>query len=249
VGSPLWLTNCTISGNTATQYGGGISLSASASVYIDSCTICSNSAPEAGGILNNVGVGFASIRNSIVAGNTGSPGPDCKGALHSLDYNLIQNTNGCTVANSTTHNIYNQDPKLGPLADLGGPTPTHALRFDSPALDAGNSSGLATDQRGLPRPIDSPDIANAGGGDGSDIGAYEADPNLRMNGIQKIGPDIRLFYSSMLGRTYRLESAEDLTGTWSVLTNDVSGTGRLLQAVDAGGATLPRRFYRAVLLP
>ena len=40
---------------------------------------------------------------------------------------------GCTITNLTTHNIYNQDPKLGPLADLGGPTPTHALRFDSPA--------------------------------------------------------------------------------------------------------------------
>src|SRR5439155_22384124 len=38
----------------------------------------------------------------------------------------------------------------------------------------GNSFGLTTDQRGLPRPFDNPSITNATGGDGSDIGAYEA---------------------------------------------------------------------------
>ena len=41
------------------------------------------------------------------------------------------------------------DPRLGPLADNGGPTATHALLADSPAIDAGdNPSSLATDQRG-----------------------------------------------------------------------------------------------------
>lgn len=64
---------------------------------------------------------------------------DCVGTLISGGYNLIQNTNGCTITGDTAHNIYNQDPKLGPLADLGGPTPSHALRFDSPAPDAGHS--------------------------------------------------------------------------------------------------------------
>ena len=57
------------------------------------------------------------------------------------------------------------------------------LRFDSPAIDAGHSGGLTTDQRGLPRPIDDPNTPNAEGGDGSDIGAYEGDPNLRITGI------------------------------------------------------------------
>jgi len=41
------------------------------------------------------------------------------------------------------------DPKLLPLADNGGPTQTHALQIDSPALNKGNNAGkLATDQRG-----------------------------------------------------------------------------------------------------
>ncbi|HMZ17883.1 MAG TPA: putative Ig domain-containing protein, partial [Blastocatellia bacterium] len=40
-------------------------------------------------------------------------------------------------------------------------------------LDGGPFSAQTTDQRGQSRPYDIPGIANAGGGDGSDIGAYE----------------------------------------------------------------------------
>jgi hypothetical protein len=54
--------------------------------------------------------------------------------------------------------------------------PTHALSFDSLVVDIGHSGGLTTDEPGLPRPIDDPNTPNAEGGDGSDIGAYEADP-------------------------------------------------------------------------
>ena len=52
----------------------------------------------------------------------------------------------------------------------------------------GNSSGSNTDQRGLARPVDSPVIVNATGGDGSDIGAYEvqADQLPGCNNINRI---------------------------------------------------------------
>lgn len=62
---------------------------------------------------------------------------------------------------------------LEPLADNGGPTPTHALQADSPAVDRGTSFGFSIDQRGLPRPSDFPAISNTEGGDGADIGAFE----------------------------------------------------------------------------
>jgi hypothetical protein len=40
-------------------------------------------------------------------------------------------------------------PRLGPLADNGGATLTHALLHDSPAIDQGNASASVTnDQRG-----------------------------------------------------------------------------------------------------
>jgi hypothetical protein len=51
-----------------------------------------------------------------------------------------------------------------------------------------------------------------------------------------------------LGRTYRVESTDDLPPTWNVLTNGVIGTGGRFQALDGGAASLPRRFYRSVLL-
>jgi uncharacterized repeat protein (TIGR01451 family) len=72
---------------------------------------------------------------------------------------------------------------LGPLADNGGPTPTHLPLPGSPAIDQGTSDtllifGLATDQRGSARTVDDLNIANAFLGDGTDIGAVEsAAPN------------------------------------------------------------------------
>lgn len=64
------------------------------------------------------------------------------------------------------------DPHLLPLADNGGPTPTHALSLGSPAIDMGGGDCGPTDQRGVVRPQD---------GDGDDIalcdiGAYEYEP-------------------------------------------------------------------------
>jgi hypothetical protein len=56
------------------------------------------------------------------------------------------------------------DPLLYPLAANGGITRTHALRAESPAIDAGNNSaGLVYDQRLLPRVV----------GTNADIGAFE----------------------------------------------------------------------------
>ena len=42
---------------------------------------------------------------------------------------------------------------IGPLAEIGGPTLTHALLAGSPAINAGDDSACpATDQRGVARP-------------------------------------------------------------------------------------------------
>ena len=57
-------------------------------------------------------------------------------------------------------------------------TRTHALRRNSPAIDAGKNNGdIGSDQRGQIRPFDFPSIPNAPGGDGSDIGAFERQAN------------------------------------------------------------------------
>jgi len=68
------------------------------------------------------------------------------------------------------------DPLLGLCQYNGGQTPTMAPLPGSPVIDQGYRFGLTTDQRGSIRPYDYPDIANAEGGDGSDIGAVELRP-------------------------------------------------------------------------
>ena len=60
------------------------------------------------------------------------------------------------------------------MQNNGGPTFTHALLLGSPAIDKGESSGSTTDQRGFGRRKDIPALANAPGGDGADIGAFES---------------------------------------------------------------------------
>jgi CSLREA domain-containing protein len=152
-------------------FGGGIH--ATSSTVVTSSTIAFNNAVEGGGVY---ALGTLTLRNSIIARNTAGNGPDIRNTINSEGYNFIQNPTGGTineVLNSST-NITNLDPHLGPLAPTGGPTETHALRFDSPALDKGKNFGITTDQRGLSRTFDNPIWPNAANGDGTDIGAWEA---------------------------------------------------------------------------
>jgi predicted outer membrane repeat protein len=173
----LTLSNVTVSGNTATGQGGGLYNDGAADPAGDggilicrNCTISDNHAPIGGGVAFAAArPGTARFADSVIGGNSASASPDCDGELTSQGHNLIQDTTGCAVTGDTTGNIAGAEPGLGPLADNGGPTRTHALRPDSPAVDAGGDPCLAVDQRGVPRPQD-------GDGDGlatCDIGAYE----------------------------------------------------------------------------
>src|SRR5262249_27956401 len=67
------------------------------------------------------------------------------------------------------------------------PTQTEAPSSTSPVLDKGNAFGLTSDQRGVLRPIDFPAIANAAGGDGSDVGAVELQPdnNIKLGKLKR----------------------------------------------------------------
>lgn len=172
VGVTLNLNNCTISGNTASGFGGGMEIVGSTSVVnVSNSTIARNTAGTGGGI--DVLSGTVNVRSSIVGDNAGGTAPDISGAIVSGDYNLFENVGGATITGTTTNNIIGVDPQLADLANNGGQTQTHALVATSPAIDKGNSFGLMADQRGATRPVDFPNIPNATGGDGTDIGAYE----------------------------------------------------------------------------
>jgi uncharacterized repeat protein (TIGR01451 family) len=115
-------------------------------------------------IANNKAIGLngsiGTIGNSIVAFN------GTNGAVRTLTSRGHNISSDGSLASSFTQpgDLNNTDPKIGPLADNGGPTFTHALLAGSPALDAADGSGApATDQRGIARPQ----------GAGFDIGAFE----------------------------------------------------------------------------
>jgi len=149
----LTVNSSTISGNSAGTDNGGIGNASAGTLEVNNSTISGNSANNnAGGIGNG---STATLNNTIVANNEGG---NCAGLPVTDDGgNLEWPGNDCGFALSA-------DPLLGPLADNGGPTQTHALQPDSPAIDAAvECPPPATDQRGVSRPQ----------GDACDIGSFE----------------------------------------------------------------------------
>jgi CSLREA domain-containing protein len=183
------VTNSTLSGNSATgnNEGGGI-FAGGGTLNVTNSTISGNNGSlSGGGIRHPSESGIVSVKNSIIALNNTSTGtgPDVQGDFFSAGFNLIgkrDGSTGFTAATDQTGTVASPlDPKLDPngLQNNGGPTKTIALLFGSPAIDKATSNGLTgnltTDQRGsgFKRAFDDTSIANAAGGDGTDIGAFE----------------------------------------------------------------------------
>ncbi|MEA5417610.1 CHAT domain-containing protein [Spirulina sp. CCNP1310] len=170
------LTNSTISNNSAGIEGGGIS--SAGGVTLANSTIAFNNATSIGGGLALANNNTHTFTNSIIANNTAPTGPDISviNGTHTfnISHSLILSTAGMTGSgiptNGVNGNIVGLDPLLGPLANNGGPTQTHALLPGSPALNSGdNASTIVTvDQRGNPRIVYGR----------VDMGAYEAEEPL-----------------------------------------------------------------------
>ena len=108
------------------------------------------------------------LQNSIVAGNV--TGSNAFGVLTD-EGNNISSDGSCEFTQPGSRN--NVDPRLSPLADFGGPTPTMALLAGSPAIDAALSSRcVPTDQRGRVRPA----------GPACDVGAFESSAPFTVRG-------------------------------------------------------------------
>src|SRR5262249_48011754 len=214
--------------------GGGLWSQGSLTVY--NCTITGNQAEYGGGIGGNT-----TLANTILAGNSAANlanGPDGSGTFVSQRYSLVQNTNGLAFQGAALIGI---DPLLGPLTNNGGPTRTCALRAGSPAIDQGKNFGPATDQRGAPRPFDFASIANAGGGDGSDIGAFEL--GYLVLTIQRFATAAVLSWPSYYN-DFVVQSVTDLNASNGWAT--VAGTPAIIanQNVLTNGLISGNRFYR-----
>jgi hypothetical protein len=95
------------------------------------------------------------LLGSIVALNAGG---DLGGAgSATLDRALVKDPRDFAYVDSG-HSIIGEDPRLGPLADNGGPTLTMLPASNSPVIGRGSGFGVVSDQRGFPRPVDDADI-------------------------------------------------------------------------------------------
>ena len=158
-GAAVEITNSTLSGNSVSAGGGALSARGGGATLdaatLTNVTLAGNTATGNGAAGGGLFSPDAVLRNTIVADECVSP---VAGATNSIDSGT-----SCGLA-SGAGNLSGLDPRLGPLASNGGPTPTRALLAGSPALDAGTAvAAPATDQRGVVRPQ----------GTGIDIGAFE----------------------------------------------------------------------------
>jgi hypothetical protein len=188
------IVNSTISGNeiTGSQAEGG-GLFADRELRLQHSTITSN------GINNSIGkgggvwsrFGLTTIAHSIIVGNfLGLPTSDLASSESGnplLSFSLVGSNAGTGLAPApigspdTNGNLIGTgnnpiNPLLGPLADNGGPTKTHALLPGSPAINAGDPS-LTLGQNGTPEfdqrgaPFTRIYLGRI------DIGAYESQPD------------------------------------------------------------------------
>ncbi|MEX2308626.1 MAG: choice-of-anchor Q domain-containing protein [Pirellulales bacterium] len=167
--------NSTFSGNTSANAAGAIQGTPSFSLTIINSTITANTATTAGGGIRTSGASVI-LHNTILAENSAGTAEteDHEGTAltSSSSYNLIGPNvavNGGGNGEGTIRLITGQSAGLTALGNYGGPTMTHALVVQSPAINAASDSvainhGLEFDQRGLNREFDGR----------VDIGAYES---------------------------------------------------------------------------
>jgi hypothetical protein len=152
---PPAVVNCTFYANEADNEGGGI-YNSRCDPEVFSCTFMENGAIGGGGIYNRESSPV--LTNCIFWEDAGGEIVNAAGSVPTASYCLVQGgyPDGTSILISP--------PLLGGLAGNGGPTMTCALLTGSPAIDAGTSAGMPSeDQRGIARPQ----------GRGFDMGAFE----------------------------------------------------------------------------
>jgi hypothetical protein len=193
LGGNVSVTNSTFYANVAhghdanTIYGlGGAIGNEEGTVHLTNSTLTANFSALGGGGVSNGIDGHVSIKSSLIAQNYDGHGanPDVAGTFSSQGFNLIGKTDGSSGFIAATDRKGTIAAPLNPgfdpkgLRSNGGPTQTVALTANSAAVDRGSSAALTgmltTDQRGagFPRTVNRAP-ANAAGGDGTDIGAFE----------------------------------------------------------------------------
>ena len=203
-------------------------------------TIAGNQAPAGGGLYRVAGTS-ATISHTIISGNL--VGGACAGSLAQLtaDHNIADDAScgfGGTPANAL----------LAALANNGGPTDTHALPANSPAVDAGTSCS-PTDQRGA---------ARVGA---CDIGAFEfvppPPPPPPPQQSQQLPPPVAGKSVNALFKSGKVKVKLPRTRSFVALTEDrqipvgtivdtLKGRVTIVAAADKKGGTATSDFYGGI---
>jgi hypothetical protein len=162
---------------------------------------------------------FVGAFSTLIGDNLADTAPDFSGPFSTAQNVLLgQGAGALGITAGANGNLVGVDPRLGPLADNGGPTLTHALLAGSPALGAGaNPLGLTTDQRGLPRTVFGR----------PDIGAFEVQTALLQFQVKRLsGPLVVIVFDAQTGRMRgRLQPFPRYRGAAKVRLSDVNGDG------------------------
>ena len=206
--SSCWITNCTFAGNSETSGTGGY-----------------------GGAAGHTDYPYGNY-----GGSPGAPGSAGSG-MGGISTSGGAFLNNLFASNIPAGNDTFPDPKLGPLADNGGPTLTMALLPGSPAIDDGTALGAATtDQRGVSRPQ----------GPGVDMGAFEyLDSPIFMDATMiRSATNCQMQLSGLTPNpALTLQVSTNLLNWWDA-TNFMAGSNGVFQFTKSFHRDEPMRFYR-----
>ena len=225
----LTINNSTFSSNAAngaSSNGGGIYIGSSATTSVNNSTLSGNtvvSSGYGGGLYNNSA--NTSFTNIII---TNSTGDDCAGvALNASSLTNLNNDSSCSPG------FTSKTPAELALGPLTGSPAYFPLTSGSSAIDAGdNISCLATDQRGMSRPLD-------GDGDGTatcDVGSYEMiEPTTTS--ITADTPD-----PSLVGANVNVSVTVNATNTPTGKVNITGADVNCSITLSGGSGSCPVRF-------
>jgi hypothetical protein len=233
------LTNDTLVGNSARPAatgGGNAGLAGAIFNAADGNDIDTGNPVTAALVLNNCIVALNTSGNNFDLFSVAYKGSGTNTATVSGSHNLIGQVNGIVPSSLI---VSTADPKLGPLQNNGGLTPTMLPQSGSPALGAGDASlAPATDQRGQPRSPKAPSDLGAvqvsvpptnGGGSGST--SNSTPPTLHK-------PPLLAFIDAILGGIETINNNHTET-----VTDSIFGFPLIVSTYDgAGNLTLVTYF-------
>jgi hypothetical protein len=256
-GGSIALVNSTIADNLAiggqgtainpAASGGGLLFGVTAAATLTNVTVAGNTAALPSGVQGGTSGGGIAITgdtvtlvNTLVALNGATSGPDVAGfAGTGSGHNLIGEADGSSGFSAAHGDLLGGtanplNPRLGPLQNNGGPTPTMAIALDSPAFNAGDDNAETVtgpfDQRGQ-------GFARVARG-AIDIGAYEVQPTLihfPPPGLPVLPPTLRVpFLLALFDQLLHGVETGNGKGIWT-MTDSLLGIPLLVSNYDSAG--------------